>query len=75
MTAITSIIILMFFVIAYILHHHNRKIQYLHIEIQNLQDTINSTNSNIRDIHKKMGQMQKDIEYLKGKIHSLCDDD
>lgn len=75
MTAITSIIILMFFVIAYILHHHNRKIQNLHIEIQNLQDTINSTNSNIRDIHTKMGQMQKDIEYLKGKIHSLCDDD
>lgn len=65
----------MFGVIAYILHHHNKKIQDLHVEICNLQDTINSTNTNIRDIHKKMEQMRKDIEYLRGKIHSLCDDD
>lgn len=65
----------MFGVIAIILHHHNQKIRDLHVEICKLQDTINSTNTNIRDIHTKMEQMRKDIEYLRGKIHSLCDDD
>lgn len=75
MKILACMIVIMFIIIVIVLHHHNQKIKDLHVEIHRLQDMINSTNTTMRDIYTKVNAMQKDIQYLQGKIHSLCDDD